>query len=54
MRGNRLLGKGMVSQVQDGRENQKDKNITTIMKRGDIGKRFGGDQKTINAKDTFP
>ena len=34
MRGNRLLGMGMVSQVQDGQKNKKDKNITTnqIMK----------------------
>ena len=41
--GGRLLGMGMVSQVQDGRMNQKDKNITTnqIMKLGDIGKGFG-------------
>ena len=41
MRGGRLLG--MVSQVQNGRMNKKDKNTTSnqIMKGGDIGKGFG-------------
>ena len=41
--GGRLLGMGLVSQVQDGRKKQKDKNITTnqIRKGGDIGKGFG-------------
>ena len=43
MKGGRLLGMGMVSQVQDSRKNQKDKNLTTnqMRKGGDIGKGFG-------------
>ena len=41
--GGRLLGMGLVIQVQDGRKKQKDKNIATnqIRKGGDIGKGFG-------------